>query len=162
MFSSHCLTSIRCFYIPITILQSIPQCIFSWVKHIIYQSNIWQSGLEKNVFGNHIVPPPASGNRGPPAFASDPLIQISPAEDTEGGASSVNSDKDSRPTISVQATDAKYLDEVCNSIVGVGSSMVTESEIVELDGPNALEHQIMQDQDPHFTKTVSLMSLTLI
>ncbi|XP_042440685.1 uncharacterized protein LOC122026108 [Zingiber officinale] len=122
--------------------------------HLKLKEAIIQSGLEKNVFGNHIVPPPASGNHGPPAFASDSLIHISPAEDTEGGASSFNSDKDSRP-ISVQATDAKYLDEVYNSIVGVGSSMVTESEIVELEGPNALEHQIMKDQDPHFMKTPS-------
>ncbi|XP_042458025.1 zinc finger protein-like 1 homolog [Zingiber officinale] len=125
-------------------------CLHSKLKEAIIQS-----GLEKNVFGNHAVSPPALEHRvPPPAFTSDPLVRTSVAEEKDkSGATSVYSDKDSRPTISSPTTDDKYLDEVYNSIVGVGSSKVTESEIVEVDGPNGLEHQLMKDQEPCLVKT---------
>ncbi|CAM8899229.1 unnamed protein product [Rhodiola kirilowii] len=48
--------------------------------HTKLKEVIIQTGLEKNVFGNHPVLMPATGSRGPPpAFASDPLIQASGA-----------------------------------------------------------------------------------
>ncbi|KAG6528701.1 hypothetical protein ZIOFF_010885 [Zingiber officinale] len=88
------------------------------------------------------------------SFTSDPLVHTSVSEEKDkGGATSVFSDKDSRPTISSPATDDKYLDEVYNSIVGMSCSKVTESEIVEVDGPNDLEHQLIKDQEPCLMKT---------
>lgn len=138
--------------------------LFEFLNSFYTLSNFLQSGLEKNVFGNHAVSPPALEHRvPPPAFTSDPLVRTSVAEEKDnGGATSVYSDKDSRPTISSPATNDKYLDEVYHSIVGVGSSKVTESEIVEVDGHNDLEHQLMKDQEPHCIKTVSLKNLGLI
>lgn len=122
-----------------------------------------QSDLGKNVFGNHVVSSPASEHRVPPAFTSDPLVRKSVAEEKDKGrTASVNSDKDSRPTISLPATDDNHFDEVYTSSVGAGSSKVTESEIIEVDGPNALEHQSMKDQEPLLIKTVSSMNLGLI
>ncbi|KAG6514714.1 hypothetical protein ZIOFF_025084 [Zingiber officinale] len=112
------------------------------------------SDLEKNVFGNHVVSSTASEHRVPPAFTSDPLVRISVAEEKDKGrTASVNSDKDSRPTISLPVTDDKYFDELYNTSVGAGSSKVTESEIIEVDGPNALENQLMKDQEPLPIKT---------
>uniref|UniRef100_A0A7N0TWR8 ZFPL1-like U-box domain-containing protein n=1 Tax=Kalanchoe fedtschenkoi TaxID=63787 RepID=A0A7N0TWR8_KALFE len=55
---------------------------------------IMQTGLEKNVFGNHPVSMPTPGSHGPPpAFASDPLVHTS-------GASGEG--KDGRKTSEIQ------------------------------------------------------------
>ncbi|XP_042377040.1 zinc finger protein-like 1 [Zingiber officinale] len=122
--------------------------------HSKLKEAIIQSDLEKNVFGNHVVSSTASEHRVPPAFTSDPLVRISVAEEKDKGrTASVNSDKDSRPTISLPVTDDKYFDELYNTSVGAGSSKVTESEIIEVDGPNALENQLMKDQEPLPIKT---------
>lgn len=48
-----------------------------------------QTGLEKNLFGNHPVSLPVAESRSPPpAFASDPLITVSSADSGENNASS--------------------------------------------------------------------------
>ncbi|CAD5183668.1 uncharacterized protein LOC135634323 isoform X1 [Musa acuminata AAA Group] len=115
--------------------------------HLKLKEAIIQSGLEKNVFGNHLVSLSAENRVPPPAFASEPIMRMSSVEDTErGGASSVNSVKDSKPMLSLTVTDDKYSE--LYSTIGVGSSKL-EPEIVEVDGPNALENQFMQDQEPH-------------
>lgn len=44
-----------------------------------------QTGLEKNLFGNHPVSLLATESRTPPAFSSDPLIHVSAA----GGSTSL-------------------------------------------------------------------------
>ncbi|KAG6524863.1 hypothetical protein ZIOFF_014807 [Zingiber officinale] len=88
----------------------------------------------------------------PPRICSHDTASA-PMRQRHSGATSVFSDKDSRPTISSPATDDKYLDEVYNSIVRMSCSEVTESEIVEVDGPNDLEHQLIKDQEPCLMKT---------
>lgn len=46
-----------------------------------------QTGLEKNLFGNHPVSLPVAESRSPPpAFASDPLISLTSAENRENGS----------------------------------------------------------------------------
>ncbi|CAD5173668.1 unnamed protein product [Musa acuminata subsp. malaccensis] len=134
----------------------------SSLLHSKLKEAIIQSGLEKNVFGNHLVSLPAVENRvPPPAFASDPLVHVSAVEDTEkGGATSVDPVEDSRPTLSLPVTDDKYSDEVYNSTIGVGSSKPIEPEIVEVDGPDALGNQFMQNQDHHLVKSTSLPGAT--
>ncbi|KAL7227406.1 hypothetical protein ACSBR1_022282 [Camellia fascicularis] len=53
--------------------------------HSKLKEAIMQSGLEKNLFGNHPVSLPATESRvPPPAFSSDPLMHVS----TTGGSSS--------------------------------------------------------------------------
>ncbi|WOK92347.1 zinc finger protein-like [Canna indica] len=107
--------------------------------HTMLKEAIFQSGLEKNVFGDHLVSVAASDNRDPPpAFASDPLSHVSAVEEIDkGGATSVND---------------KYSNEAFRYTVGVGSSRLIEPEIVEVDGPNSLENQFMQDQE-HLIKS---------
>lgn len=130
------------------------QCTSCWTLFCVL-SHVLQSGLEKNVFGNHLVSLSAENRVPPPAFASEPIMRMSSAEDTErGGASSINSVKDSKPMLSLTVTDDKYSE--LYSTIGVGSSKL-EPEIVEVDGPNALENQFMQDQEPHLMKSVSLL-----
>ncbi|RWW33643.1 hypothetical protein GW17_00001630, partial [Ensete ventricosum] len=121
---------------------------------------VLQSGLEKNIFGNHLVSLPAVENHmPPPAFASDPLMHVSAVEDTEkGGATSVDPVEDSRRTLSLPVTHDKYSDEVYNSTIGVGSSNTIEPEIVEVDDPNALGNQFMQNEELHHVKSASLVS----
>ncbi|RZS02357.1 hypothetical protein BHM03_00032403 [Ensete ventricosum] len=122
---------------------------------------VLQSGLEKNIFGNHLVSLPAVENHmPPPAFASDPLMHVSAVEDTEkGGATSVDPVEDSRRTLSLPVTHDKYSDEVYNSTIGVGSSNTIEPEIVEVDDPNALGNQFMQNEEHHHVKSASLVCM---
>ncbi|XAR52920.1 hypothetical protein NMG60_11021254 [Bertholletia excelsa] len=59
--------------------------------HSKLKEAIMQTGLEKNVFGNHPVPSPVTESRTPPpAFASDPLMHVSAA----GGSSSAGGKDD--------------------------------------------------------------------
>lgn len=80
-----------------------------------------QTGVEKNLFGNHPVPMPTIESRGPPpAFASDPLINVA---STGGG----EYDGNSSPSVAI---DEGYL------AVG-GPSRLKVSEIMEIDGPSS-------------------------
>ena len=103
-----------------------------------------QSGLEKNIFGNHLVSLPTAESRAPPppAFASDPLAHIPGIEDRK------NFDiRD--PALS-------------SSSIAVGPSKLSEPEIVEIDGPSSLGNQFASDQDPKFTKSESLAGVSNI
>ncbi|CAA7399405.1 unnamed protein product [Spirodela intermedia] len=52
--------------------------------HTKLKEAIIQSGLEKNIFGNHLVTLPSAESRSPPpAFASDPLMRVSASEELE-------------------------------------------------------------------------------
>ncbi|KAJ6809241.1 zinc finger protein-like 1-like protein [Iris pallida] len=108
--------------------------------HSKLKEAIIQSGLEKNIFGSHLVSLPAADYRAPP-FASDPLIHIPGVEDKEG-------------------TSANLVDFVRDpsypsSSPGVGPSKNSEISIVEIDGPSSLGNQFVSDQDPKFMKTKS-------
>ncbi|KAG1366888.1 putative zinc finger protein-like 1 [Cocos nucifera] len=114
-------------------------CLHSKLKEAIIQS-----GLEKNVFGNHLVSLPAVESRvPPPAFASDPLMCTSGVED-----------RDKRIADSF-TKEGKHLDEVYTSAVGTGSTKLSEPEIVEIDGPSSLGNQFKADQEPNFVKSAS-------
>ncbi|XP_057503282.1 uncharacterized protein LOC130786861 isoform X1 [Actinidia eriantha] len=81
--------------------------------HSLLKEAIMQSGLEKNLFGNHPVSLPVPESRSPPpAFASDPLMHVT----TTGGILS---------TVGKNAT--AYPDAT-----GIGSN-----DIVEIDGPSS-------------------------
>lgn len=47
--------------------------------------SIWQTGLEKNLLGNHPVSRSTESRSPPPAFASDALINISSSSHTQEG-----------------------------------------------------------------------------
>ncbi|KAM0951477.1 putative transcription factor C2H2 family [Dioscorea sansibarensis] len=73
------------------------------------------SGLEKYVFGNHVVSlPSADPNPIPPAFASDPLVNLS-------------------------EVDEKYSTKINLSPAGKASSSLPEREIVEIDDPSIMK-----------------------
>lgn len=108
--------------------------------HTKLKEAIIQSGLEKNIFGNYLVSlPPAEPRATPPAFASDPLIHISAAEDGEkSNSNSFDSIKDK---------------SVTSSSGRVASLKHSEIDIVEIEGPNSVGNHIMSDQDPNFIKS---------
>ncbi|GAV90491.1 hypothetical protein CFOL_v3_33900 [Cephalotus follicularis] len=82
--------------------------------HSLLREAIVQTGMEKNLFGNHPVPP---------AFASDPLIHVS-----SNGNASVP------PSI---AKDVINVTEGYSAAVGVPSNL-TVTEIMEIDSPRIL------------------------
>ncbi|XVF67444.1 hypothetical protein PTKIN_Ptkin10aG0122300 [Pterospermum kingtungense] len=88
--------------------------------HALLKEAIMQTGMEKNLFGNHPVSLPTIEPRGPPpAFASDPLINAT----STGG-----SEYDGNPSPSVVKDG--------HTAVG-GPSKLTVTEIMEIDGPNS-------------------------
>ncbi|ONK64822.1 uncharacterized protein A4U43_C07F30330 [Asparagus officinalis] len=111
--------------------------------HSKLKEAIIQSGLEKNIFGNHLVSlPTVQSLASPPAFASDPLAHVSGVGVEDGEKyGSISVDINRYPTLPSSAT---------------GSSKNSESEIVEIDGPSPLENQFVADQDPKFKKSESL------
>ncbi|EOX98460.1 PREDICTED: zinc finger protein-like 1 homolog [Theobroma cacao] len=89
--------------------------------HSLLKEAIMQTGVEKNLFGNHPVSLPTTEPRGPPpAFASDPLINFT----STGG---IEYDGNLSPSV---AKDEGY------SAVG-GPSKLTVTEIMEIDGPSS-------------------------
>ena len=81
-----------------------------------------QTGLEKNLFGNHPVSLPVPESRTPPpAFASDPLVGASSAEGRETDGSST----------SAGGTNG------INMTQGAGSSKLSVSDITEIEGPSS-------------------------
>ncbi|GMJ09797.1 hypothetical protein like AT2G14835 [Hibiscus trionum] len=83
--------------------------------HSLLKEAIMQAGMEKNLFGNHP----------PPAFASDPLININSTGGKDHGGNS-------SPAVS---KDEGYL------AIG-GPSKLTVTEITEIDGPSSVENYI--------------------
>ncbi|XP_020257712.1 zinc finger protein-like 1 homolog [Asparagus officinalis] len=108
--------------------------------HSKLKEAIIMSGLEKNIFGNHLVSLPTLESRAPPpAFDSDPITNISSVEDRKSpGSSSV-----------INAT-------LPSPSVSVGTFKHSEPEIVEIDGPSSLGSQFVADKDPKFVKSGSL------
>ncbi|KAL0915831.1 hypothetical protein M5K25_013290 [Dendrobium thyrsiflorum] len=107
--------------------------------HTKLKEAIIQSGLEKNIFGNYLVSlPPVEPRATPPAFASDPLVHISAADDGEKiNANSFDSIKDKSLT----------------SSGGIASLKISEEDIVEIEGPSSVGNHFMSDQDPNFMKS---------
>lgn len=110
--------------------------------HAKLKEAIILSGLEKNVFGNYLVSlPPAEPRATPPAFTSDPLINISAPEDRE--KSSLNSSDSIKEKIATSPSG------------GSASLKNSEVDIVEIEGPSSLGNQFMSDQDPNFMNSKS-------
>lgn len=112
--------------------------------HSKLKEAIFQSGLEKNIFGNHLVSLPTVESHAspPPAFTSNPLAHISGIEDGEkSGSIVVEFIRD--PTLP-------------SSSIAMGPSKHSESEIVEVNGPSSLGNQSVADKDPKFMKGESL------
>ncbi|KAL4363270.1 hypothetical protein GQ457_04G002980 [Hibiscus cannabinus] len=87
--------------------------------HSLLKEAIMQTGMEKNLFGNHHVSLPTTEPRGPPpAFASDPLIKVTGGREYDGNSS---------PSV---AKDEGY------STAAVPSKLAV-TEIMEIDGPNS-------------------------
>ncbi|GMH17925.1 hypothetical protein Nepgr_019766 [Nepenthes gracilis] len=94
---------------------------------------IMQTGLQKNVFGNHPVSLSTAESRvPPPAFASDPLKYVSP-RGTEGVKHETNMTKD------------------YSSEAAMGSSA---PDIVEIDGPLP-GNSLKANPEPSYTKSAS-------
>ncbi|KAL6964102.1 hypothetical protein U1Q18_035157 [Sarracenia purpurea var. burkii] len=97
--------------------------------HSKLKEAIMQTGLEKNLFGNHPVSLPATESRTPPpAFSSDPLMHVS----STGG---------SMPIVTQDA-------EGYSAATGIGSN-----DIVELDGPSSVNPSL--SNQPNFPKSAS-------
>ncbi|KAK3013908.1 hypothetical protein RJ639_009436 [Escallonia herrerae] len=88
--------------------------------HLKLKEAIMQTGMEKNLFGNHPVSLPA-----PPAFASDPLMQI-----TASGSVAKESEGYSAAT-------------------GTSSTQPSSTDIVEIEGPSSTN----SNHEPNFMKS---------
>lgn len=85
-----------------------------------------QTGLEKNLFGNHPVLLPTTESRGPPpAFASDPLITVSNGGGENNASSSPSAAKDE-----IIMTEG-------HSAVGARPSKLLVTDIVEVEGSSS-------------------------
>ncbi|KAF8406212.1 hypothetical protein HHK36_008297 [Tetracentron sinense] len=124
--------------------------------HSKLKEAIKQTSLEKNLFGNHPVSLPAAESRlPPPAFASDPLMHISATGGRETNiANFLDSIKDPSSSSSV-AKDAAYLTEGYSAATEIGSSKLSTTDIVEIDGPSSTENRIISDHEPNFMTSTS-------
>ncbi|WVZ58324.1 hypothetical protein U9M48_008605, partial [Paspalum notatum var. saurae] len=111
--------------------------------HAKLKEAIIQTGLEKNVFGNHYVTIAKADT--PPAFASDPLNNLSSADDKE--SSGANSAKDA--AFPSMLHSGMYF----SASVGSGTPHV-ESEIVEIEGPSPVITQF-PEQETNFIRSPS-------
>ncbi|XP_035540726.1 zinc finger protein-like 1 homolog isoform X3 [Juglans regia] len=94
--------------------------------HSLLKEAIMQTGLEKNLFGNHPVSLAATESRGPPpAFASDPLIAVSSTGGRENNASSL-------PLV---AQDGISVAEGYLAATGAGSSKLPVKDVLEINVP---------------------------
>lgn len=74
---------------------------------------IWQTGLEKNFFGNHPVSGSTESRNPPPAFASDALINVSSSSHTQEGKNLPDgyslAGSETNPQIDVPASAGNYM-----------------------------------------------------
>ncbi|KAI3958947.1 hypothetical protein MKX01_023623 [Papaver californicum] len=92
--------------------------------HSKLKEAIMQTGMEKNLFGNHPVSLPTPVSRAPPpAFASDPLM----GGKDKGHTDTLDSVADGNSTSGVFPA------------TGLGPSKLSTSDIVEIDEPNVLK-----------------------
>lgn len=107
--------------------------------HSKLKEAIMETGLEKNLFGNHPVSLPKTESRGPPpAFASDPLMSISSTGSGDYNASSL---------LSV-ATDDLVGTEGYSGVNEAGPSKLSVTDIVEIDGPSSAGNFIKTSSPP--------------
>ncbi|CAK9180846.1 unnamed protein product [Ilex paraguariensis] len=108
--------------------------------HLKLKEAIMQCGLEKNLFGNHPVSRPATESRGPPpAFATDPLMQVS-----AGG----REPNESLPPSAVG--DARGYSVAS----GIGYTKPSSIDIVEIDAPGSANSSL-SNHDSSFIKSSS-------
>jgi hypothetical protein len=108
-----------------------------------------QTGLEKNVFGNHFVTISKADARTPPAFASDPLKRLSTSGDREIiGVNTINPAKDAALPSTLQS--GMY----SSATLGSGTAIHPEPEIVEVDGPSPIVTQF-PEQETNFFRSPS-------
>ncbi|KAK1276629.1 hypothetical protein QJS04_geneDACA001606 [Acorus gramineus] len=116
--------------------------------HSKLKEAIIQSGLEKNLFGNHLVSLPVAESRvPPPAFASDPLIHISATEDEKINTTFESIEESKLPSSSVDKERAYSTDAYSSRI------QLSEPDIVEIEGPSSLGNQFTNDHDHNFLKS---------
>ncbi|XP_010277062.1 PREDICTED: zinc finger protein-like 1 [Nelumbo nucifera] len=122
-------------------------CLHSKLKEAIMQT-----GLEKNLFGNHPVSLATAGSRlPPPAFASDPLTHTGGRE--KNSSSSLDSIKD--PALTSPVTEKTNLVEGYPSTTGIDSSKLSSTDIVEIDGSSSVGNQFASDLESNFIKSAS-------
>lgn len=107
-----------------------------------------QTGLEKNLFGNHPVGLSATESRGPPpAFASDPLVSSS--GDAHNNKSSLNS---------IANTESNMAEEGLSATTVAGSSKTSTGDIVEIEIPGS-EGNFVKSSSPSGVRTSSVLKL---
>ncbi|OVA17104.1 zinc finger protein [Macleaya cordata] len=124
--------------------------------HSKLKEAIMQTGMEKNLFGNHPVSLPTAMSRGPPpAFASDPLMHVS----AMGGRDKSNVDSldsiEDRSSLSAVAKEGKHLAEGYAPATGIGSSKLSATDIVEIDDPSSAGNQFITEHEPNVLKSAS-------
>lgn len=98
-----------------------------------------QTGMEINLFGNHPVSLPAVDSRGPPpAFATDPLVQVSAAS-----------------TLPLISKDEVNFTDGHSAANGTGPSKLSVSDIVEIDGPSSAGNAPISNHETNFIKSTS-------
>lgn len=106
-----------------------------------------QTGLEKNVFGNHYVTIAKADTWTPPAFASDPLKNLStPADRESDGANSSSKDA------ALPSTLHSGMYSTASVVSGV--PIHGESEIIEIEGPSPVITQF-PEQESNFIRSPS-------
>ncbi|KAJ0963424.1 hypothetical protein J5N97_028546 [Dioscorea zingiberensis] len=112
------------------------------------------SGLEKNIFGSHLVPLPDVETRpAPPPFASDTLVSV--ADDRAMSSSNPYSSINNTSLPSSFPRDEKFPNEMFISIPGTVASKIPEPDIIEIDGPISVGNQLISDHDPSIMKSTS-------
>jgi hypothetical protein len=115
--------------------------------HAKLKEVVAKTGLEKNVFGNHLVTVPKADAGTTPAFASDPLKRLSGSGESNG-AKTVNCSKDASLSSVVLSKDDKHPAGMYSS----GTPSHVEQEIVEIDGPSPITTQLLE-QEPSFIRS---------
>ncbi|XP_039116933.1 uncharacterized protein LOC120252828 [Dioscorea cayenensis subsp. rotundata] len=112
------------------------------------------SGLEKNIFGSHLVPLPDVENRPPPPpFASDPLVSV--ADDRSKNNSNPYSSVSNTSLSSSFPRDEKFPNDMYISTAGTSALKIPEQDIIEIDGSGSVGNQLMSDHDPSIMKSSS-------
>ncbi|XP_043711501.1 zinc finger protein-like 1 homolog isoform X2 [Telopea speciosissima] len=108
--------------------------------HSKLKEAIMQTGLEKNLFGNHPFSMPAAESRvPPPAFASDPLVSATGGKEKNNPNSLDPSSDLSLPS---------------SGMTGI-SMPKNSNDIVEIDSLSSVGSQFKSGHEPNFMKTAS-------
>ncbi|KAL5229834.1 hypothetical protein ABZP36_028610 [Zizania latifolia] len=123
--------------------------------HSKLKGAITQTGLEKNVYGNHFVSMTKADTHAPPAFASDPLKHVSSSGDRESnGANIINSAIDATLPSTLLSEDKYPAGMYTSASVGSRTASHVEPEIVEIDGPSLITTQF-PEQESNFIRSPS-------